>query len=146
MGAFYPITNRYSCKIAVLRILYNYKRSDDAWRYNNERISSVQVLYEQVIKRICLKHHAGLLPNYFSENIMSSFNLSQLHNRITRHSLNHMYNYETTVNNTTNFKTNCVNIWNSQSLDFKSTPYLSNIDNTYKVLYSLRLNTNPFNK
>ena len=129
----------------VLRILYNYKRSDDAWRHNNERISSVKVLYKQVIQRICLKHHAGILPNYFSENIMPSFNLSQLQNRITRHTLSHMYNYKTPRNSTTNFITNCVNIWNSQSLDFKSTPYLSNIDNTYKVLYSLRLNTNPFN-
>ena len=129
----------------VLRIIYSYKRSDDAWRHNSNRISTVQMLYEQVIKRICIKHHAGLLPSYFSENIMPDLNISQLQNRITRTSLYHMYDYKNLLEDITSFKTNCTNIWNSQSLEFKSTPYLSNMDNTYKALHTLKQNTNPFN-
>ena len=129
----------------VLRIIYNYKRSDDAWRHNSNRISPVQMLYEQVIKRICIKHHAGLLPSYFSENIMPDLNISQLQNRITRTSLYHMYDYKNLLEDITSFKTNCANIWNFQSLEFKSTPYLSNMDNTYKALHTLKQNTNPFN-
>ena len=122
----------------ALRIIFNCKRSDDAWRHSKDRIAPLKTLYESVIKRLCLKQHTGILPNYFSNNIMPEFNLSQLYNKITRTSLNQMYDYKTDNNvNCTNFKTNCIKIWNRQSLEFKSTPYVSNKTTTYKALSSL---------
>ena len=122
----------------ALRIVLNCKRSEDAWKHNNNRIAPLKTLYESVIKRLCLKQHANMLPNHFSNNIMPEFNLSQLQNKITRTSLNQMYDYKTAKpTNSTNFKTNCIKIWNSLSLEFKSTPYVSNKTATYKTLSSL---------
>ena len=122
----------------ALRIVLNCKRSEDAWKHNKNRIAPLQTLYESVIKRLCLKQHANMLPKYFADNIMPDFNLSQLQNKITRTSLNQMYDYKTVKHfNSTNFKTNCIKIWNSQSLEFKSTPYISTKTATYKTLSSL---------
>ena len=49
----------------ALRILYNYKRSDDAWNYNDNRILTLNKLYTEVIQKLCLKHHMGIPPTIF---------------------------------------------------------------------------------
>ena len=117
----------------TLRIVFNCKRSDDAWRHNNGQISDIKQLYSNVIKRLCLKHHFRLLPTYVSDFLMPTFHDNQLQNRITRISLEQMYNYSNTLISTnTSFKSECVKLWNEQSFDFKAQPYLSNKDTFYK--------------
>ncbi len=54
----------------VLRTIYDYKRSEDAWNYNNGRIKSIEALYESLIKKMCVKHHSTLLPKTFAETVM----------------------------------------------------------------------------
>ena len=110
----------------VLRLIFGCKRSNDAWQQNNSQISFIKQLYRNVINRLCYKHHAQLLPAYFSNNVMPEFNSVQLQNRITRVSLDQMYNYQNTLISTnTNFKASCVKSWNSLSFDIKSLPYTS---------------------
>ena len=120
----------------VLRIVFNCKRSDDAWRHNKGCIDTITTLYEKVIKKQCYKHHMGLLPTPFSDNIMPEFNLSQLQYKLTRTSLNNMYDYKQPLKDSI-FKTNCSTIWNSQPLEFKSIPYCTDKINAHKSIISI---------
>ena len=106
----------------VLRIIFNCKRSEDAWRHNNGHIDNITALYEKAIIKLCFKHHIGTLPLTFGTNIMPQFNHSQLQNKITRTSLNTMYDYKQIFDNST-LKISCTNIWNRQPLEYKSIPY-----------------------
>jgi len=130
------ILNKLQSK--TLRIIFDCKRSDDAWRHNNECIETVPALYEKVITRQCYKHHMELLPSAFSETIMPKLNLSQLQNRITRPSLTTMYNYEQHPKDSP-FKKNCSKIWNNLTLERKSIPY------THKTTEALKAISTIFN-
>ena len=81
----------------VLRIIFDCKRSGDAWIHNNYQIDNIQDLYYDVIKKLCTKHHAGLLPCKFAKSVMPEFYAVQLQNRVTRISLDQMYNYKNTT-------------------------------------------------
>ena len=119
----------------VLRLIFNCKRSDDAWMHNDNKITCLVELYRNVIRRLCLKHHAGMLPNIFSESFMPAFNITQLQNRVTRISLDQMYNYKNTfISIDTPFKSSCVKIWNNQPFDFKVLPYSSDKGALFKNL------------
>ena len=108
----------------VLRLIFDCKRSEDAWRHNDSRICSIKQLYSNVIKKLCFKHHAGLLPYHISESLMPEFYIKQLQNKVTRISLERMYNYKNVKTSTdTHLKANCVKIWNTLSLDEKALPY-----------------------
>ena len=81
----------------------------------------------------------GLLPKTVAENTMPKLNLKQLQNKITRPSLNTMYNYEQHLDDTP-FKKHCTKTWNKMPLQLKSIPYtlnktsaLSAINATIKV-------------
>ena len=58
----------------------------------NNQIDNIQDLYYEVIKKLCTKHHAGLLPCKFAKSVMPEFYAVQLQNRVTRISLDQMYN------------------------------------------------------
>ena len=58
----------------ILRIIYIIKRSEDAWRHNNNAILPIKELYDKIITNICFKHHTRMLPIYVVDNIMPSHN------------------------------------------------------------------------
>ena len=74
-----------------------------------------------------------LLPPRFAERIMPTMNLKQLQNKITRPSLNTMYNYEQHLQDSP-FKKNCSKAWNDQKLEQKSIPYTHDKTNTLKAI------------
>lgn len=41
----------------VIRILFDYKRSEDAWNHSKGRILTIPELYNKALTRICIKHH-----------------------------------------------------------------------------------------
>ena len=119
----------------VLRILFNCHRTADAWNHANNQITNIEILYRKVIKKLCVKHHYQMLPNSFSENIMPKLYVSQLENKITRISLNDMYNYANCEDtNNTPFTTSCIQNWNSLSFSFKTLPYSSGKEYLHKTL------------
>ena len=82
-----------------------------------------------------MKHHFRMLPKSFSLNIMPEFNVSQLENKISRISLNHMYDYKKCKEFVSvEFKKNCIHIWNSLQFEIKTSPYISGKDNFNKAL------------
>ena len=120
----------------VLSILYNYKRSEDAWRYNDGRIPTLNELYTEVIQKLCLKHHMGLLPLYFTKNTMPNINDIQLENRITRLSLQKMYDYKVEPRvSETKYTENCIKLWNLLPFEMKMLPYttISSAMNVFKT-------------
>ena len=125
------ILNKLQSK--ALRTIFDCKRSGDAWRHNNKRIEPVTALYEKTIIRQCNKHHMELLPPTFAERIMPTMNLKQLQNKITRPSLNTMYNYEQHLQDSP-FKKNCSKAWNDLKLEQKSIPYTHDKTNTLKAI------------
>ena len=118
------VLNKIQCKI--LRIIFNCKRSDDAWRHSDGNIPTVANLYNSVIKKLCMKHHCGKLPHHFSTTIMPEFNINQLENIISRVSLSQMYDYKSSSKpSISDIKANCINQWNSLPMNIKSLPYTS---------------------
>ena len=110
----------------VLRIMFNCKRSDDAWRINNNRIKTVNDLYSMTIGKICMKNHLELIPSKFAKEVMPSLNIVQLDNKITRVSLSQMYNYKKLKGTyDTSFQMSCTKVWNAFPLDIKSLPYIN---------------------
>ena len=88
-----------------------------------------------LLKKICTKHHAGLLPCKFAKSVMPEFYAVQLQNRVTRISLDQMYNYKnTTLSTDTPFKANCVKTWNNLPFDYKTLPYSSNKEGLFKLI------------
>ena len=119
----------------VLRIIFDCKRSGDAWIHNNNQIDNIQDLYYDVIKKLCTKHHAELLPCKFAKSVMPEFYAVQLQNRVTGISLDQMYNYkDTPLSTDTPFKANCVKTWNNMPFDYKTLPYSSNKEGLFKLI------------
>ena len=119
----------------IIRIIFGCARTQDAWNHCNDRINSVTTIYNNVIKKLCMKHHFGMLPLYFSNFVMPDFNIDQLQNKISRISLDKMYDYKKSPNLLeTNLKSNCINKWNALSLDLKTLPYSNSKDALYKIL------------
>ena len=122
----------------IIRILFGCKRSEDAWRHSNAQILGVKDLYIITIKKLCMKHHYGSLPIHFSTNVMPKFNIYQLQNKISRVSLEQMYNYKNEPNSSNSLiKFNCVKHWNSLPFDIKLLPYVSCKETMYKNLKKL---------
>ena len=97
--------------------------------HNDGRIIHIKDLYQKVIKKLCFKHHMEILPNYFSSNIMPHLNTNQLQNRITRISLEQMYDYRLDVKSPKIcFKKVCCELWNSLPLNIKMLPYSNKIN------------------
>ena len=122
----------------IMRILFNCKRSQDAWNHCNGTISGVKELYTMAIKKLSMKHHYGTLPINFSNNVMPKFYVNQLQNRISRASLEQMYDYRNDTHSlNSNIKINCIKHWNSLPFDIKSLPYLSSKETIYKNIKKL---------
>ena len=82
-----------------------------------------------------MKHHFGVLPHYFSQYVMPDFNIDQLQNKISRISLDEMYNYKTPPKLLeTNLKASCIKNWNNLPLELKTLPYSSSKHELYKIL------------
>ena len=119
----------------ILRIIFSCARTQDAWNHCSGRINSIYTIYNNVMKKLCMKHHFGVLPSYFSSCIMPDFNITQLQNKISRISLDKMYDYKKPpISQETNLKTNCVHIWNSLPFELKVLPYSTSKDILYKTL------------
>ena len=122
----------------ALRIIFGVKRSDDAWRHNNGKIKTIIELYKDSIRKITLKHHAGMLPEHISQNIMLGPCISKLQDRISRTTLSEMYDYAPDKQySVSSFQRNCMSIWNNESLQFKSIPYSGNAATIYKTLQNM---------
>ena len=108
----------------VLRIIFDCRRSEDAWHHNNNRIQNVKELYLRTITRICLKHHYNHLPEYFSDYLLPSKNHNEckLFDHNLRSNLHKPYNYKHALENF-KFTQNCIKIWNEKPLEFKMKPY-----------------------
>ena len=123
----------------VLRILFNCRRTEDAWQYCDNNITPIKDLYQKVIHKLCLKHHSGVLPYSFGQNVMPNLYINQLQNKISRISLDQMYNYERpSALSETHLKMSCVDAWNCLPLDIKVLPYSTNKNVLCKTFYNLR--------
>ena len=119
----------------IVRILFNCARSKDAWRHSNGQITGIQDLYKNVIKKLCMKHHFGMLPHYFSHGVMPAYNINQLQNKISRTSLDEMYDYKIPPKLLeTNLKVSCIKNWNSLPLELKTLPYSSSKHELSRIL------------
>lgn len=95
----------------VLRVLFNTKRSEDAWHYSNDKILPIHSLYKLEVSKLCFKHSRGLLSNHFADEVMPDF-AKDNHDVITRHSMNNNYQVQSKIKH--NFFTpNFIQIWNS---------------------------------
>ena len=118
--------------LKLLRIIFSCYRSDDALRHNNDRIKSIEFLYNKVIERICTKHHSVRLPKYVTNNIMptlklDSDNVITNYTLETRSSKSTKYDYANVRNNINNsFKVSCIHVWNGLPLSKKELLYNSN--------------------
>ena len=103
----------------AMRILFNTKRTGDAWRHSLDKtthtILPIKELYKVEIAKFCYKHIKNDLPNHFINSVMPIFAHS-IHNTNTRHRTTH--NYQLNKDNTlplafNSFTTQCIRIWNA---------------------------------
>ena len=109
----------------ILRIIFDCKRSEDAWRHSNGRILTVNELYNRSLTNICLRHHYNRLPESFSSYVMPNKYIdrtSNTHNYNLRSSKETSYNYERSPTYSL-FQENCRRIWNASDINTKSKPY-----------------------
>ena len=111
----------------IIRILFDTKRTLDAWNHSKGRILTIKDLYEKTITKICFKHHQKKLPLHFrihnmppipfKPNDQASYNL--------RSDLNKEFCYEvpTATEFHTDFYNNCVKLWNNLPIETRSLPY-----------------------
>ena len=52
----------------VLRIIFDCKRSGDAWIHNNNQVDSIQDLYYDVIKKLCTNYGLLQVVNLLSKS------------------------------------------------------------------------------
>ena len=119
----------------VLRIISNCYRTTDAWRHTQGNVKDIRELYKIMLNKLSMKHHYGVLPKKFSQDVMPEFNIGQLEHKISRISLETMYNYKNCKNICySKLKKNCINNWNSLTFDIKKLPYISGKESMYKSL------------
>ena len=111
----------------AIRIVYECKRTADAWN-ENERIQTIEELYEKVVVRTCYKHHSKLLPDYFANNIMPNIMYYKTNQtERTRHTHNNMLDYEHLQHKDATkkyqFTKDCIKMWNKQPVEVKRKPY-----------------------
>ena len=99
----------------ALRIVYECFRTNDAWD-QNDRILNIEDLYKKVISRTCYKHHAKLLPKYFTDNVMPRITYyREKRTEKTRQTCNNILNYDNLdigdYQNKNPFVTNCIDFW-----------------------------------
>ena len=110
----------------ALRIVYNCRRTEDAWNHNKGQIQSIKELYGKMIHRTCYKHHAKILPTHFSQEIMPEIDYyNETRQRKTRSSIHNIFDYNMRHKNqlTYPFTQSCVTIWNNLPSDEKRLPY-----------------------
>ena len=104
----------------VLRIIFECKRSEDAWYYAKNRIPTVKQLYTSTITNICKKHYTAHLPEYFASTIMPEQKTADIHNHDVRSTDMTQLNYKLcSIDNNFSFQQNCVKIWNKIDIKLK---------------------------
>ena len=123
------------CKLQnkSLRILFECKRSEDAWQATGNQILKLSNLYKHETAKLCFKHHTNKLPLYFHKTIMPTFSTNTHHYNL-RNNTNKQYNYLTDHKHHLIFSNNCITSWNSLPFDLKEMAYK---DMSYKHFKSL---------
>jgi hypothetical protein len=117
----------------ILRIMFSCKRSEDAWRHNeNHKILSVKQLYLLEIAKLCFKHHTNTNPEIL-ETAMPDKQQQPADVIQTRSTSSHNY-----VNNHKVKKSlprECVRLWNCLPTELKDLAYngTSNTIFTHKM-------------
>ena len=88
----------------------------------------------------CIQGIYNVSPCKFAKSVMPEFYAVQLQNRVTRISLDQMFNYKNTPLSTdTPFKANCVKTWNNLPFDYKTLLYSSNKEGLFIKLKNHRI-------
>lgn len=98
-----------------LRILFDTKRTADAWEKSNGAIFSVTELYKRTIRRITTKHFYNQLPQYFTDMCMPKVEKTtslEYTLRSSKKKRNFKYEISSKSNQTSNtpFYINCMNL------------------------------------
>ena len=98
-----------------LRILFDTKRTADAWEKSNGAIFSITELYKRTIRRITTKHFYNQLPQYFTDMCMPKVEKTtslEYTLRSSKKKRNFKYEISSKSNQTSNtpFYINCMNL------------------------------------
>ena len=114
------------CKIQnkTLRILFECRRTADAWLATNNKILRLEQLYSHETAKLCFKHHTNSLPLYFSETVMPTTpendNIPHYH---LRNNTIKQYNYQVDQKYNQSFTNNCITTWNNLPDNLKKMTY-----------------------
>ena len=108
----------------ILRILFECRRTDDAWDAAKGKILSIQQLCAHETAKLCFKHHTQKLPINFSQCIMpTKFNMEEQHYTLRNH-IDKQYSYKTDCSKfTLSFPHHCIKTWNNLPTKLKEMAY-----------------------
>ncbi len=105
------------CKLQnkTLRILFECKRTEDAWQATGNRILKLEQLYQHETAKLCFKQHTMTLPHYFDKTVMPTLSdsSSHTHNYNLRNNTDKQYNYLVDHKRQLTLSNNCITTWNS---------------------------------
>jgi exonuclease III len=119
----------------TLRIIFQCYRSEDAWRYTNNKILNLKQLYQREVLKVCGKHLSGSNPQQFYYHNMPSI---KIHDESSSYNLRPCHNnkYNNKPQDTT-FMKNCTKEWNilpdtMRSIPFETTTTTNTSEYNYK--------------
>ena len=98
----------------IMRIIFDCKRTSDAWDESKDRIQTITELYEHVIIRTCYKLFSKTLPDHFADSVMPDQVPETQLSCTLRNSTERKYRLISNKRDNIPFTTNCVSIWNKK--------------------------------
>ena len=124
------------CKLQnkTLRILFECKRSEDAWEAAGKQILKLENLYKHETAKLCFKHHTNKLPPHFHKSVMPTIPTSVSHHYNLRNNNCSQYNYLIDHKYSLSFSNNCITTWNSLPYNLKETVHTNMSYQTFKFM------------
>ena len=108
----------------TLRILFECKRTNDAWLATENKILRLDNLFRHEIAKLCFKHHTHKLPAHFQEMAMPTLPIRQsTHHYNLRNNTDNQYNYLNDEKYQLTFSYNCIKSWNNLPYVIKKIAY-----------------------
>jgi hypothetical protein len=113
------------CKLQnkAIRILFECKRTGDAWEATSNKILKLGQLYKHETAKLCFKQHTNNLPSHINTDIMPTIQNNVTYTHDLRNNNDKQYNYIYDQKNDLTFTNNCITTWNNLPTTLKAMPY-----------------------
>ena len=124
-GSSIHVESGILCKLQnkTLRILFECKRTADAWAATSNKILNLEQLYKHETAKLCFKQHTKTIPPHVTTNTMPTIQNNIIHSHDLRTNEDKRYNYIYDQKYHLTFTNNCIKTWNNLPTSLKMMAY-----------------------